>query len=151
MLDRKFILENLEAVRSNCTNRGVDVDLDRFAELDEKRRSLQQELDRLNQEANATAKSIKGAQDAEARQKLIDQGKQLRTRRGEVEEELQQAKEELEALQSIIPNMSHPAAPIGASDADNAELERGATPLPSFDFKPLDHLEIGEKLDLIDM
>ncbi|MFC4351035.1 serine--tRNA ligase [Fodinicurvata halophila] len=151
MLDRKFILENLEAVRSNCANRGIDVDLDSFAELDGKRRSLQQEVDRLNQEANATAKSIKDAKDPDERQKLIDQGKQLRTQRAEAEEKLQQAKDELEALQSIIPNMSHPAAPIGASDADNAELERGATPLPSFDFKPLDHLEIGEKLDLIDM
>ncbi|MFD1379546.1 serine--tRNA ligase [Fodinicurvata halophila] len=128
MLDRKFILENLEAVRSNCANRGIDVDLDSFAELDGKRRSLQQEVDRLNQEANATAKSIKDAKDPDERQKLIDQGKQLRTQRAEAEEKLQQAKDELEALQSIIPNMSHPAAPIGASDADNAELERGATP-----------------------
>lgn len=151
MLDRKYILENLEAVRSNCINRGIEVDLDRLVELNDKRRKLQQELDGLNQESNATAKSIKGAKDADERQELIERGKALRNRRNEVEEELQSVSEELESLQSIIPNMSHPAAPIGASDADNVEFERGRTPLPEFDFKPQDHLEIGERLHLIDM
>ena len=46
--------------------------------------------------------------------------------------------------------MSHPDAPIGVDDKSNLELFRGKTPLPTFDFKPLDHVELGEKLDLVD-
>ena len=49
-----------------------------------------------------------------------------------------------------IPNLSHPAAPVGVDDKANLELFRGKTPLPQFDFKPLDHVELAEKLDLID-
>src|SRR5208283_1508590 len=49
-----------------------------------------------------------------------------------------------------IPNLSHPDAPIGVDDKANLELFRGKTPLPSFSFKPLDHVELAEKLDLVD-
>ena len=57
---------------------------------------------------------------------------------------------ELETLRRQIPNLSHPDAPIGVDDKSNLEVARGKTPLPKFDFKPLDHVELAEKLDLVD-
>ena len=50
----------------------------------------------------------------------------------------------------MIPNLSHAAAPVGVDDKANLEIFRGKTPLPQFDFQPLDHVELAEKLDLID-
>ena len=44
MLDRRFVLENLEEVRENCVRRGVSIDLDRFVTLEEERKRLQQKL-----------------------------------------------------------------------------------------------------------
>ena len=57
---------------------------------------------------------------------------------------------ELEAIHRQIPNLSHPDAPVGVDDKSNLELTRGKTPLPQFDFTPLDHVALAEKLDLVD-
>lgn len=149
MLDRRFVLDNLEAVRKNCDNRGISLDLDRFVALEEERRSLQQKLDELNRAANEIAKSIPKAS-AEEKPALIEQGKQLRAERAQAEEALQKTAGEADALLWSIPNMSHPESPIGGEDA-NLEIGRGATPLPHFNFKPKDHVELGEALDLIDL
>jgi seryl-tRNA synthetase len=54
-------------------------------------------------------------------------------------------------IQRVIPNRSHPSAPIGADDKANLELRRGQHEPPTFDFPPLDHVQLGERLDLIDL
>jgi len=57
---------------------------------------------------------------------------------------------ELDQIHRSIPNLSHPQAPIGVDDKSNLEVFRGKTPLQKFDFKPLDHVELAERLDLVD-
>ncbi len=57
---------------------------------------------------------------------------------------------EVDAIQRSIPNLSHPKAPLGADDQSNLEISKSKTPLPKFDFKPLDHVTLGEKLSLFD-
>lgn len=150
MLDRKFILENLEAVRQNCVNRNVNVDLDRFAELENMRKDLQKQSEDLNRQANELSKSIGKAKDENERNDLKEQGKSLRAQKADVDEKLVEIASELNVIHAAIPNMTHPDAPIGVDDKDNLELMRGATPLPEFDFEPLDHVQLGQKLDLID-
>ena len=63
MLDRKFVVDNVELVKLNCKNRNVQVDVDSFVALEEQRRSLQSQLDEANRKANETARSI-GRKDA---------------------------------------------------------------------------------------
>ncbi len=150
MLDRKFILENLEAVRQNCINRNVNVELDRFAELENMRKDLQKQSEDLNRQANELSKSIGKAKDENERNELKEQGKALRAQKAAVDEKLEEIASELNVIHAAIPNMTHPDAPIGVDDKDNLELMRGATPLPEFDFEPLDHVQLGQKLDLID-
>ena len=58
MLDRKFIVDNVELVKQNCKNRNAAADVDRFVELETQRRMLQTQLDEANRKANETAKSI---------------------------------------------------------------------------------------------
>lgn len=150
MLDRKFILENLELVRQNCVNRNVEVDVDRFAELEKQRREMQAESEELNRRANEISKTIGKAKDEAEREARKEEGKALREQKNVVDQKLVEVSEELTAIHMAIPNMSHPDAPIGVDDKANLELMRGATPIPQFDFKPLDHVELGQKLDLID-
>ncbi len=57
---------------------------------------------------------------------------------------------QIHALEVRVPNLTHPAAPIGRDDQANLEISRGKTPIPKFDFKAKDHLEIGKQHDLID-
>ncbi len=149
MLDRKFIVEHAEEVKQNCRNRGVEVDVDRLLELEKLRREKLHEVQELNRRANEVSKSIGKAKDAQEREERKAEGRRLR----EAKEAAQAAHDELErqivAIQACIPNMSHPDAPIG-EEADSRELRRGATPVPQFDFPVLDHVELGEALDLID-
>lgn len=147
MLDRKFVIENLDSVKQNCANRGVQIDLDRVAELDERRRACQLEVDQLNRRANEVAKSIGKAKDRAEREARKEQGRQLREQTAAAQGELDRAVEELDRLLRLVPNMTHPAAPVGMQPA---EVGRGRTPIPQFDFPPRDHVEIGEKLRLMD-
>jgi seryl-tRNA synthetase len=150
MLDRKFIVENAERVKQNCINRNAKVDVDRFVALESRRRALQLKVDQLNRQANETSKSIGRAADAAQREALKEEGRRLREQTAEAQTEMERVGEELDILHRSIPNMSHPDAPVGVDDSANREVFKGKTPLPEFDFKPLDHVELGEKLDLID-
>jgi seryl-tRNA synthetase len=150
MLDRKFIVENRELVKQNCTHRGVQVDVDRFVQLEEHRKGLQIEVEELNRKSNEISKSIGKAKDPAEREARKEQGRQLRERNQGLQAELEQLAVELDALQRRIPNLSHPDAPVGVDDQSNLELFRGKSPLPAFDFPPLDHVQLAEKLDLVD-
>lgn len=147
MLDRRFILENPDLVKQNCANRGVRVEIDRVLELETRRKTVQSELDQLNRQANEVSKSIGKAKDAAQREAMKEEGRRLRDLAASAQGELDRIAEELEPLLRSIPNLTHPAAPVGL---EPVEVARGKTPLPSFDFPPRDHVEIGEKLDLMD-
>jgi seryl-tRNA synthetase len=150
MLDRKFIVDNSEAVKRNCRNRGVPADVDRFLALEDLRREKQAEVENLNRRANEVSKSIGQAKDAAEREARKEEGRRLRERTGQLRAELDALAAEQDAIHRSIPNMSHPDAPLGGDDQANLEVGRGKTPLPEFGFKPLDHVELGERLDLID-
>ncbi len=150
MLDRKFIIDNAELVKQNCCRRGAKADVDRFVALDGRRKTLQSEVEELNRKANELSKSIGKAKDAADRDSLKAQGRDFRGRTAELQAELTAIAAEQEAIHRSIPNISHPDAPVGADDQANLELYRGKTPLPAFDFRPLDHVELGERLDLVD-
>lgn len=150
MLDRRFIVENTELVTRNCVNRGVGVDVHRFVQLEETRKLLQIEVEDINRQANEVSKSIGKAKDPAEREARKEHGRQLREKTQSVQARLDDLAVELDAIHRQIPNLSHPDAPIGVDDKSNLELFRGKTPLPKFDFQPLDHVQLAEKLDLVD-
>ncbi len=149
MLDRKFIVDNVELVKLNCLNRNAPADVDRFVALEAERRTLQSQLDEANRKANETARSI-GKAPPEKREGLKEEGRRIRDEAAQIQRKLDEIMAESDAIVRAIPNLSHPAAPVGVDDKANLELFRGKTPVPQFDFKPLDHVELAEKLDLID-
>ncbi len=150
MLDRKFILEHADEVRQNCERRGVRADVDRLVELELLRRDKQKEVEELNRRANEVSKSIGQAKDAEAREARKDEGRRLRDRKDQVQTEVDRLDQEVQHIQAGIPNMSHPAAPVGVDDSANLELRRGKNEPRTFDFPVLDHVQLGEQLDLLD-
>ena len=78
MLDRKFIVENVELVKKNCVNRGAKADVDQFVGLEAERQKLQAKIEELNQQANEVSKSIGKAKDAAEREARKDEGRRLR-------------------------------------------------------------------------
>ncbi|MGI9519879.1 MAG: serine--tRNA ligase [Pirellulaceae bacterium] len=150
MLDRKFILENIEAVKQNCANRGVPEQVDRLVELETKRREKLAEVEELNRRANEVSKTIGQAKDDAEREARKAEGKRLRGEKDAGQTEHDQLDAEIRELQATLPNMAHADAPIGADDKSNLELKRGKHEPGEFDFPVLDHVELGQKHDWID-
>ncbi len=149
MLDNKFIKDNLEAVKKNIENRYMKADADLVVSLYERRNVAQRELEDERKKRNDNAAAMKGKLEPEARQKLIDEGKALKERIAALEAEAAALEASLDEEARKIPNMAHPAAPVGKEDKDNLEVKRVGEPT-KFAFEPKDHVQLGQDLDIID-
>lgn len=149
MLDLRFIRENSEAVKANVAARHVEADVDRVLELYDRRNETIQEIEKLRRARNENAEAMKRKPSQEERERLIEEGKELKGRLPELEQRLQALEEELHGEAGRIPNMTHPDAPHGADEEANREIARYGEPR-SFDFTPKDHVELGQQLDIID-
>lgn len=149
MLDRKFILQNPDLVRENSVRRGVTCDIDSIVALETQRLEKLKAAEEFNRQANDTSKQIPQAKDNDARQALIARGRELRDAKDAAQREHDELDSKIVALQTDIPNLTHPDVPTGGED-DAKELFFGKTAKPAFDFKPLDHVELGQRHDLFD-
>jgi seryl-tRNA synthetase len=149
MVDLKFLKDNLEAVKENIRNRYMQADADLVVRLYDERNALIAQVDSLRAQRNENAQRMKGKLSPEERAALIEEGKTLKSRIAELEEKLAEKEKELYREAARIPNMAHPDAPVGKEDKDNLEIRRVGT-IPRFDFKPRDHVELGELLDILD-
>jgi seryl-tRNA synthetase len=149
MLDRKFIIENADRIKQNCAQRGVKCDVDGLVKQEAVRRKILERLEEFNRKANEVAKMIGKAKDAAEREAMKEEGRRLREQKEAAQAEHDKADAEARATQATIPNLTHPDAPIGG-EQDAREVRRGSTPVRQFDFKPLDHVTLGEKLGLVD-
>ena len=149
MLDYKFIKDNLEAVKKNIIDRNMVADADKVVALYDKRTALTTELQGLQQKRNANAQSMKQKLDAETRAKYVEEGKALKDKISEVENLLNETEVALDEAARQIPNMCNPQVPVGKVDTENLEVKKVGTPR-KFDFKPKDHVQLAEALDLLD-
>lgn len=150
MLDRKFVAEHVDEVELNCRRRGAQADVRKFAALESERKAKQLQVDELNRRANEVSKTIGKAKDALEREARKAEGRALRDQTTVAQAELDAVLAEADAILRTIPNLSHPEAPVGADDQANLVLRTGQHAPPKFEFKPLDHVELGEKLGLMD-
>jgi seryl-tRNA synthetase len=154
MLDVNFVRANLDLVRSKLEQRGFPLDaLDRFTELDERRRQLVRQRDDLNAQRNRESQEIgqlmKGGQkdEAESRRAAVrDLGDQIAA----IEAELGTVESELNNLLVTIPNLPDDSVPVGRDESANQEIKRWGTP-PAFDFTPRDHVDLATDLGLLDL
>ena len=149
MLDYRFIVENLDAVKKNITQRFMKADAEAVTKLFARRTELSTNLQALQQQRNTNAAAMKGKLDDSARKTLVEEGKKLKESISAAEDELSKTEAELEQEARKIPNMAHPDAPVGREDKDNLDVKRVGEPA-NFDFEPLDHVALGQNLDIID-
>ena len=150
MLDRKFVVANADAVKANCENRNVPQAIDQLLELETKRRDALQQVEVLNREANAVSKTIGQAKTDEEREERKSRGRELREQKDVAQQQHDAIDIQIREIELQIPNMAHPDAPIGVDDKSNLELGKGKQTPKEFDFKPLDHVEIGKRWDWLD-
>jgi seryl-tRNA synthetase len=148
MLDLQFICDNRSAIEENCRQRGVTCDLGRLVALRDQRGELIAMGDRLRHQQKEVAGKIPQAA-ADERAGLVERGKELKVQVAESEAAVRAVEAELRVEQSRIPNLSHPDAPIGGEEAVVVLREWGDR--PAFDFRPRDHVELMQALDLVDL
>lgn len=150
MLDIKFIRENKEAVKENAKNRGVNVDVDRLLALDEHRRKAIAQVEALRASQNKMSDEIAKENDQAARQVKIDEMKKVKEELGGIEPDLKKIEEEYASLLAAVPNIAMPDVPVGRDENGNVPIRQKGD-IPKFDFKPKEHWELGEDLDVIDI
>jgi seryl-tRNA synthetase len=149
MLDIRFIRENQQEVESRLSSRGTGVDLSGFYELDARRRTLLQDTETLKALRNKVSDEISQVKDKSLVQDRIVEMREVSQRIKLLDEELRSLEEELSAFLLTVPNLPSPETPQGVSEADNREVRRWGD-IPSLDFAPKSHWEIGENLGILD-
>ncbi len=148
MLDPKTLAEHRHEAIESCRRRGVEADVDEAIAAHERLSGIQTELGQLNHTRNRHQTAGKGKLDPAEREAHAAEGRRLKRDVGRLDGALTQARADLHRWLSQIPNLVHPDTPEGGEE-DFRELRRVGTP-PSFDFAPLDHLALGQRLDLFD-
>ncbi|MBO9508858.1 serine--tRNA ligase [Thalassospira sp. A3_1] len=150
MHDIKWIRDNPEAFDAAMTARKVEMTAQRLIDIDADRRRLMTE----HQEMLARRKSISGEigklrQSGGNADDLMAEMGTLKDRIRDAEDGQAGLNEQLDLLLSSLPNVMDADVPAGENEDDNVEVRKWGTP-DSFDFQPLEHFDIGEKLGMMD-
>jgi len=154
MLDLNYVRENIDKVRAALNARRFDTTaLDDFARADEERRRVIAESDQLNAQRNASSREIgalmKEGRNEEAEARRAEVGT-LKDRIAELDQRRSQADERMRELLSTLPNVPHASVPVGADESANTEIRRWGT-RPEFSFEPMDHVDLGTALGILDL
>ncbi len=145
MLDIKFIRQNIKIIENELSKRGTKVDISSLLSLDEERRKLIIKIEKLREEQNKGSKKI-----AEPNEKTIKEMKKIKEEINKLNLLLTEKESQFQELMLKLPNISHPSVVVGPDESGNT-VDHKWGEKPEFKFKPKDHLEIGEKLNLIDV
>ena len=150
MLDPSLLKNDIDNTAEALVSRGYNLDVDAFKALEGRRKEQQTLTESLQAKRNARSKEIGRAKaEGEDIQPLLEEVAGLSDKIKQAEAALNQILVELEDLQSAIPNLPHESVPLGKSEDDNLEIRRWGEPKP-YPFKPKDHVDLGQKLGLID-
>uniref|UniRef100_A0A832GP38 Serine--tRNA ligase n=1 Tax=Caldimicrobium thiodismutans TaxID=1653476 RepID=A0A832GP38_9BACT len=152
MLDLKILREKKDWVIERLRTRGGDYPVEEVLALDEKRRSLLQEVERLRHERRVKSEEIgrlKREGKNEMAKVLAEEVKLLGEHLKNLEDNLRETEKALWDKLARIPNIPHESVPLGASDKDNVVIKKYGEP-PSFPFPPKPHWELGESLGIFD-
>ena len=150
MLDPKALRTDIDAVAGNLVRRGLVLDRGHYQRLEDERKSLQVRVEKLRHERNERSRGIgrakaSGEDIGPLRLKVKELGEALTA----AEADLGSLQEELNAFLAGIPNLLHETVPDGEDETSNEEVLKWGEP-PTFDFKPKDHVALGEGLGLLD-
>ncbi|MDP2669937.1 MAG: serine--tRNA ligase [bacterium] len=138
MIDLQKVRDQIQAYKTMCAQRNMEVDIDRVISLDDQRKALQGQIDQL-----------KYQQKQHANEQQYDQAKALKEEIKVLEEQFTAVKQELEILHYTLPNFIHPEVTIGKNEDENVILKEVGTPR-TFDFEIKDHEELGIALGILD-
>jgi seryl-tRNA synthetase len=151
MLDKNFVRENLDFVRKRLATRGGVYPLDEMIAKDTEWKTVilrSEELRRhRNEESEAIGKLRRAGHDTSAQQAEV---KEISGEIKSLEENARTLEEQLNSFLHNLPNLPALSVPIGSDETENVEVRRWGS-APVFDFTPLDHVDLGSSLGILDM
>ncbi|MCL4686130.1 serine--tRNA ligase [Myxococcota bacterium] len=148
MLDPRTLAERRDEVAASVRRRGMTADVDSAVAAYQEAARLRTAVGEVNRLRNEHQKSGSRKLAPAEREAHADEGRRLKDDVVRLEAELAAAEDRLHATLRLLPNLLHPDVPDGGED-DARELRRWGEPR-RFDFPPLDHVELGRRLDLLD-
>jgi seryl-tRNA synthetase len=150
MLDIELFRTDLQKVIQSEKNRFKDPsNAEKVVELDSKWRNCKKELQKLQEQRNKLSPEIgklkKQGKNSEAN-KLQLEVKGIKTHIEDLDKEVKELKEEREKYRYIVGNIIHESVPIGETEESN-QIIRTFGKIPQFNFKPLSHVNLIEKIN----
>ncbi|MCS6883940.1 MAG: serine--tRNA ligase [Acidobacteriota bacterium] len=152
MLSIEFVRKNLDLVKKSLQDRNSKISLDDFENLDSERRSAITERDNLRAFCNKASLEIGELMKAGKRHEAQPKQQEVaaaKARIKQLEIQIEQVETRLAEVLLAVPNLPHESVPIGPDESANVEVRRWGMPR-EFNFEPKDHVELGEKLGLVD-
>lgn len=147
MLDINFLRNKPDKVKTALKNRQKDTALvDKAVTIDQKIRKLLGQVEKLQAKQNKLSRTIKSKPSSDQ----ISAGSELKKELKTLQPKLKKQKQRLIAVLEQIPNIPSDDTPIGKDEADN-QVIKTVGQVPQFDFTPLDHVDLGQKLDILDI
>lgn len=145
MLDINFIRNNIETVKKAVKDKWMSVDIDLLVHIYSSIKQINSEIDELRFERNTLSKKANQSQE-----EIIARVKQIKNIISEKERQLSPLQDEFNKLMLQVPSIPAQEVPIGKDEKENVEIRRWGN-LPTFGFEAKDHVELAEKLELIDV
>jgi seryl-tRNA synthetase len=147
MIDINLLREKPELIKKILVDRNRNPEiLNKILETDKSYRTILAEVETLRAQQNEITKNIKGKPSDEQ----IKSASSIKEKLKDLETNLKNQEEELKFSLSEIPNIQAEDVPVGKDDNDNVVYKTVGEPT-KFDFEPLDHMDLGEKLDILDI
>jgi seryl-tRNA synthetase len=151
MLDKNFVRDNLPFVRERLAARGGDFQLEALVTVDFECRRVLLHIEDLRRQRNEASEQIgklkKAGQETNAQQARVKEiGGEIKS----LEDQARILEKRLNSMLHSIPNLPHASVPVGRDENDNLEVRRWGAP-PQFDFAPVDHVDLGSRLGILDL
>lgn len=153
MIDIKLIRENPDIVKQGIANKNDKSNVDEILAIDLERREKLQLVEELKAKRNSASQEIGKLKKAgEITDSIMAEMKQVSDDIKKLDDELKEINDKFQTLLQWLPNLPHSSTPIGKSAEDNVESRKWLPEDFSFemDFQPLDHVELGKKLGILD-
>jgi seryl-tRNA synthetase len=151
MLDRNFLRSHLDFVRERLSTRGGDYQIDELVSVDAELKKVTVRSEELRRQRNDASEAIgrlrKSGADTTIQQSQV---KEISNEIKSLEEASRALEERLNSILHGIPNLPHETVPAGSDETANAEVRRWGK-APAFDFQPLDHVDLGTALGILDL
>jgi len=147
MIDVNLLRQQPELIKTALTNRQKDSSIvDQILKIDENRRQILSQVEDLRSQQNTISREFKGKPTDDQLKKASVIKEKLKT----LEASLKEVEDKQNLVLEEIPNIPADDVPVGKDENEN-EVYKTVGEIPKFDFEPLDHADLGEKLDIIDI